>query len=351
MSDDSSSQSRTEPDVSQKEPQQRSSVFSRLRSLLGMSDASTKRQELEEALDESDPETDFSPLERAMLRNVLALRQVKVDDVMVPRADINAISIDSTLGEVLQAFHAAGHSRLPVYSETLDDPRGMIHIRDFMIYLATRAESETAKTNAENSGGPNADQALSLDGVDLSRSLTDAKLFRPVLFVPASMPAIDLLVKMQATRTHMALVIDEYGGTEGLVSIEDLVEVIVGDIEDEHDESAGPGIRPESEGVFLADGRVTLEEVAEAFGSDVAGESGQDVDTLSGLILVLAGRVPVRGEIIRGAEGVEFEIVEADPRRVKRIRLRRRKPEAERSRRRQRTDTKDESDPSEGHPT
>lgn len=344
MSDDSSS-TRSDNDAGGK-----ASVFSRLRSLLRIGDVSTPRQELEETLDKSDPEADITPLERAMLRNVLALRQVTVGDVMVPRADIAAINIDGTLADVLKAFHTAGHSRLPVYDETLDDPRGMIHIRDFMIYLATRAESETAKTNA---GQPvtQDETSLSLDGVDLSRALADAKLFRPVLFVPASMPAIDLLVKMQASRTHMALVIDEYGGTEGLVSIEDLVEVIVGDIEDEHDESAGPGIRLESEGVYLADGRVTLDEVEAAFGSDVAGEAGQDVDTLSGLILVLAGRVPVRGEIIRGAEGIEFEIVEADPRRVKRIRLRRRKPEPERSRRRPRSANAEDGDQSEAHPS
>ncbi|MGL4811822.1 MAG: hemolysin family protein [Beijerinckiaceae bacterium] len=339
MSDDSSL--RNDP-----EAPPRGAMLAKLRTWLRLGDASTQRQELEEALDKSASEADISPLERAMLRNVLALRQVKVGDVMVPRADIIAINIDVTFADALKAFRSAGHSRLPVYSETLDDPRGMIHIRDFMNFIAAAAVSDS---EADEAG----EASVSLARADLALPLADAKLFRPVLFVPASMPAIDLLVKMQASRTHMALVIDEYGGTEGLVSIEDLVEVIVGDIEDEHDETEGPGIRPEREGVFIADGRVTLDEVQEAFGADVAGEAGQDVDTLSGLILVLAGRVPVRGEIIRGPEDIEFEIVEADPRRVKRIRLRRRKPEPERSRRRLKPDTRgpDDNDAPEGHPT
>ncbi|MET0606403.1 MAG: hemolysin family protein [Beijerinckiaceae bacterium] len=300
-------------------------VLERLRNLMRIGRFAA-RNDLGEALAEAaDPTEGLSPLERAMLRNVLTLRQVKVGDVMIPRADIIAVETGVTLAELLGVFRNAGHSRLPVYDETLDDPRGMIHIRDFMQYIAARAGIGDDAPAAASSG---------LAAVDLSASLASVKLLRPVLFVPASMPAVDLLVKMQTTRTHMGLVIDEYGGTEGLVSIEDLVEVIVGDIEDEHDEAEGPHIKSERDGVFLADGRVTLEEASEALGVDLSDGEAADVDTLAGLIVTLAGRVPVRGEIITGPDDIEFEIVDADPRRVKRVRLTRRAPVEERKRRR-----------------
>ncbi len=312
----------------QRPPGSAANVLERVRNLLRIGRFAA-RNDLGEALAEAaDPTEGLSPLERAMLRNVLTLRQVKVGDVMIPRADIVAVEANVTLADLLGVFRTAGHSRLPVYEETLDDPRGMIHIRDFLDHIAARAEQRA-------DGEPDRVGPGALRLVDLSALLSSAKMLRPVLFVPAAMPVVDLLVKMQTSRTHMALVIDEYGGTEGLVSIEDLVEVIVGDIEDEHDETGGPMIRPEREGVFIADGRVMLDEASQALAVDLSGgEAAEEVDTLAGLIVTLAGRVPVRGEIIPGPADIEFEIVDADPRRVKRVRLTRRPPQEERPRRR-----------------
>ena len=290
---------------------------------LGLKPRESIRHDLEDALEESSVEdTDFSPQERAMLKNVLSFHRIRVEDVMVPRADIVAVASDTNLGELLSLFRTAGHSRLPVYGETLDDPKGMVHIRDFLDFLAMRADSRASRRKRED-GAP----ALppSLGRVDLSMSLADAKILRPVLFVPRSMPAVDLLVRMQATRTHMALVIDEYGGTDGLVSIEDLVEMVVGDIEDEHDDAAARTIIRASDDTFLADARASLDEVTEALGVDLNDEdSAEDIDTLGGFIVTLAGRVPSRGELIAGPEGLEFEVLDADPRRVKRLRIHRR---------------------------
>ena len=293
------------------------SFIDRLLSRIGIRHAQSVRDDLEEALSESGAE--FAPLERAMLRNVLGLRTHRVDDVMVPRADIVAVPIETTLGDLLRIFRTAGHSRLPVYAETLDDPRGMVHIRDFLDYMAMRAEA--ARPSARRRASLPAD-APDLGKVDLSIPLSAAKILRPVLFVPPSMPAMDLLVKMQASRTHMALVIDEYGGTDGLVSIEDLVEIIVGDIEDEHDLEDAPMIVRAPDGSFLADARTSLEEASASLGADlVHGEVAEEVDTLGGLIAALVGRVPVRGEVIAHPSGVEFEVLDADPRRIKRLRI------------------------------
>ena len=305
------------------------SLFDRLRSLFGRGGASI-REDLEEALAEASPEDDVSPQERALLKNVLALHEVKVGDVMVPRADIIAVALQSTLADVLAVFREAGHSRLPVHGDTLDDPRGMVHIRDFIGYLSAALSPTSAsygflagvagdkegQEDKEPPAGPTTGQT-GLDG-----PLSSANLLRPVLFVPASMPALDLLVKMQATRTHMALVIDEYGGTEGLASIEDLVEIIVGDIEDEHDEDESPRIEAFPGGGFIADGRADLGDVSEVIHADLRAidEVGEEVDTLGGLITALFGHVPARGEVIV-KEGFCFEVVEADPRRVKRVKI------------------------------
>jgi CBS domain containing-hemolysin-like protein len=241
---------------------------------------------------------------------------MRVADGMIPRADIIAVSQDATLRDVLAVFRSAGHSRLPVYAETLDDPRGMVHIRDFVDYLAQCAEK------SRNAPGTDAD--LSVASIDFGAELGAADILRPVLFVPRSMPALDLLVRMQATRTHMALVIDEYGGTDGLVSIEDIVEMIVGDIEDEHDTSDEPRIVGIGNGAYLIDAKTDLDEVKESLGVDFRLEdTPQEVTTLGGLVAWLAGRVPMRGEIVASpVEGYEFEIVEADPRRVAKIRVR-----------------------------
>jgi CBS domain containing-hemolysin-like protein len=294
--------------------------YDRLLARIGLKSKDTIRHDLEEALAEVGEEN-FSPQERAMLKNVLGFHRFRVDDAMVPRVDIVAVSADATLGELLALFRTAGHSRLPVFGETLDDPRGMVHIRDFLDYIAARAEAQPRRVPDEAAVLP-----PSLGDVDLSVPLSTAGIVRSVLFVPPSMPAIDLLVRMQATRTHMALVIDEYGGTDGLVSIEDLVEMVVGDIEDEHDEAAGRAVAREGD-TLVAEARASLEEVSEAAGVDLAlaiGDMAEEVDTVGGLVVTLAGRVPSRGELIAGPEGLEFEVLDADPRRVKRVRIHRR---------------------------
>lgn len=328
------------------EPPPREAWYDRLLNVFQMRPRDSLRTDIEEALAEPDTGEDaFSPLERAMLKNVLGLHKVRVDDVMLPRADIVAVASDTSLGDLLKLFRTAGHSRLPVYGETLDDPRGMVHIRDFVEYLATQAEAAPRRaapqpvvaTGAEAKPTPRprrtasargALRSLDLGKVDLTATLASTRIQRPVLFVPPSMPAIDLLVRMQATRTHMALVIDEYGGTDGLISIEDLIEMVVGDIEDEHDVAEGQLVnRMEGETeAYIADARAGLAEVSAATGLDLAaafGELAEEIDTIGGLIVTLAGRVPARGERIPGPDDIEFEVLDADPRRVKRIKLQR----------------------------
>jgi CBS domain containing-hemolysin-like protein len=303
-------------------------LFDRLRILFGMNGASV-REDIEDALEDSSTQDAFSPQERLLLKNVLSLHELRISDVMVPRADVIAISIEATLSEVLSVFRTAGHSRLPVYAETLDDPRGMIHIRDFVDYLAREAEGGRARRPAADVRANQSElvKMAGMGGLDLTVSLAKANILRPVLFVPPSMPALDLLVKMQASRTHMALVIDEYGGTDGLVSIEDIVETIVGDIEDEHDLDESPKIETVGEGLYVIDARANLQDVAEAVGGDVGEDVDLDeVDTIGGLVTTVAGRVPVRGELIRLDAATEVEVLDADPRRVKRLRLRRKSP-------------------------
>jgi CBS domain containing-hemolysin-like protein len=296
------------------------SVLERLRGLLGLGGASI-RDDIEEALDDASLADDFSPQERVMLKNVLGLHEIRVSDVMVPRADIISVAIDISLSEVLATFRTAGHSRLPVHGETLDDPRGMVHIRDFVDFVAASAEKDLARRKASATALEPAGRYVP---IDLSVTLEVAGILRPVLYAPPSMPAIDLLVKMQATRTHIALVIDEYGGTDGLVSIEDIVEMIVGDIEDEHDLDENPKIECVAPGVYIADARLGLEDASEMTGLDLTalGES-EEVDTLGGLATAFAGRVPIRGEVVASPEGdFEFDVLDADPRRLKRLKLR-----------------------------
>jgi CBS domain containing-hemolysin-like protein len=336
------------PSSTEGESQNREPWYDRLLQALHLKPRDSLREGLEEALAEPDAgESGLTPLERIMLKNVLGLHKVRVDDVMIPRADIVAVSNDTSLGDLLKLFRTAGHSRLPVYGETLDDPRGMVHIRDLVDHIAAKAEP-ARRTAAPSAAKPAATivdgesevgsaprvrrpthripRGLDLGKVDLTPTLAAARIQRPVLFVPPSMPAIDLLVRMQATRTHMALVIDEYGGTDGLISIEDLIEVVVGDIEDEHDVAEDKHVqRVDGEGeVFVADARTPLAEVSEATGVDLVaavGEMAEEIDTLGGMIVTLAGRVPSRGELIAGPGDLEFEVLDADPRRLKRLRF------------------------------
>jgi CBS domain containing-hemolysin-like protein len=303
--------------------------FARFKSLLRGGSGSL-RSDLTEVLADNEPgKTEFSPSERTMLQNILGLKERRIGDVMVPRADIVSVQQDIQLGELLKVFAGAGHSRLVVYNDTLDDPTGMVHIRDIVAYLTERAEITNGHTHpvgAVNQASPSA--------VNLEEPLSSAKIVRHLLYVPASMPATDLLVKMQTTRTHLALVIDEYGGTDGLVSMEDIVEQIVGDIGDEHDEET-PTINLQADGSFVADARTSLDQAKIAIGSDFfSGEDlEQEVDTLGGLVFEIAGRVPVRGEILKGPADFELEVLDADPRRVKRVRIyKRAKPEARRRR-------------------
>jgi CBS domain containing-hemolysin-like protein len=289
-----------------------------LRAMFGWKPGSI-RDDLEIVLEAASGETGFSPEERAMLANILDLRERRLDDVMVPRADIVAVQQDITLGELVKVFEGAGHSRLVVYNDTLDEPVGMVHIRDLIAFMAHCAAVDGQPNGKRTKPVP---AGLDLKAINLSLSLASTNIIRKILFVPPSMPAIDLLAKMQATRIHLALVIDEYGGTDGLVSIEDIVEQIVGDIEDEHDRAESPDVVPQSDGSFLADARAGLEDVTATVGPDFdVGEVADEVDTLGGYLVVQVGRVPVRGELMPGPRGFEIEVLDADPRRVKKVRI------------------------------
>jgi CBS domain containing-hemolysin-like protein len=295
------------------------SVFSRwFRALFGWR-AGTVRADLKVVLEEStQTETGFSPEEVTMLKNILGLRERRISDVMVPRADIIAVQQEIPIGELVKVFEGAGHSRLVVFNDTLDDPVGMVHIRDLIAFMTARATigSETKTKRRKSASG------LDLKAIDLSMPLSVAKIVRTILFVPPSMPAIDLLAKMQATRIHLALVVDEYGGTDGIVSIEDIVEQIVGEIEDEHDDDEAPSVVQQTDGSFIADARASLEDVIAIVGNGFnVGEAAKDVDTLGGYLVTQVGRVPVRGELVPGPGTFEFEVLDADPRRVKKVKI------------------------------
>jgi CBS domain containing-hemolysin-like protein len=293
-----------------------------MRILFGWKAAAT-RADLEHVLTAEQPQSGFSPEEAAMLKNILGLRECRIESVMVPRADIVAVQQDIALGELVRVFEVAAHSRLVVYNDTLDDPAGMVHIRDLIAFMAARASIGSAVA-VEPDQPPQAN--LNFGNVDLAMPLAAAKIVREILYAPPSMPVLDLLAKMQATRIHLALVIDEYGGTDGLVSMEDLVEMIVGDIADEHDEREMPAVMRQGDGSFLANGRASLDDVRAAIGEEFdVGDAAQEVDTLGGYLVIRAGHVPVRGELVPGPESFEAEVLDADPRRVKRARIYRRK--------------------------
>lgn len=302
---------------------QSAGFFTRImRVLFGLKAAAT-RADLELVLASGPGEAGFSPEEAVMLKNILGLRECRIESVMVQRADIVAVQQDVTLGELVTVFERAGHSRLVVYNDTLDDPTGMVHIRDLISFIAARATADPAIAAARE--GALTAAALSLPSIDRSTPLAAAKLVREILYAPPSMPALDLLAKMQATRIHLALVIDEYGGTDGLVSMEDLVELIVGDIADEHDERELPAVTRQSDGSFLANGRASLDDVRAVIGEEFdVGDAAKEVDTLGGYLVLKAGHVPVRGELVPGPNAFEAEVLDADPRRVKRAKIYRR---------------------------
>jgi CBS domain containing-hemolysin-like protein len=294
-----------------------------MRILFGWKAAAT-RADLEHVLTAEQPQSGFSPEEAAMLKNILGLRECRIESVMVPRADIVAVQQDIAIGELVRVFEVAAHSRLVVYNDTLDDPTGMIHIRDLIAFMAARASSKRPAIAPTGETPPQA--GLDFGNVDLAMPLSAAKIVREILYAPPSMPVLDLLAKMQATRIHLALIIDEYGGTDGLVSMEDLVELIVGDIADEHDERELPAVTRQSDGSFLANGRASLDDVRAVIGDEFdVGDAAREVDTLGGYLVIRAGHVPVRGELVPGPETFEAEVLDADPRRVKRARIYRRK--------------------------
>ena len=302
--------------------------FTRLfRTLFGWK-AGSIRADLKDVLDVMTPgESGFSPEESRMLKNILGLHERRVGDVMIPRADIIDVQQDIKLGDLMRTFENAAHSRLVVYNDTLDDPVGMVHIRDLIAFMTVRSAVDPAKNEKRKKPLP---AGLDLKAIDLGMPLSAARIVRELLFVPPSMRVIDLLARMQATRIHLALVVDEYGGTDGLCSMEDIVEQIVGEIADEHDEDEVPAVVRQPDGSYIGDARAPLEDVVAIVGSDFdVGDAAEEVDTLGGYLVTRAGRLPVRGEIVPGPGLFEFEVLDADPRRVKRIRIARLKERRE----------------------
>ena len=308
----------------------RETFWHKLRARLSRSPDKGLRASLEGAIDihaAQNPNESFGKEAKSMMLNIIEFSGLRVDDVMVPRVDIVAIDDAATLRELMRRFMEAGHSRLPVYRETLDGITGMVHVKDFMGWLSAKG-TKRKKAKSERA----ASTGLSIPAAELSASVRQSGLHREVLFVPPSMPASDLLVKMQASHIHLAIVIDEYGGTDGLVSIEDLVEEIVGDISDEHDTDDDNLIKPAGEGVYVALGRVDIARLEALLGVDLLpDEDDEETETLAGLVFKMAGRVPTRGELIRHDSGLEFEILESDPRRVKRLRITVQKPGSEKA--------------------
>jgi CBS domain containing-hemolysin-like protein len=234
----------------------------------------------------------------AMVDQAEAFQSMRVFDVMTPRADIMALELATPLDDVVRQFAESEHSRMPVYRETLDEPVGVAHIKDVFKMLSQAPDAK------------------------LRQDAVLRRLKRQVLFVPGSMRAANLLLKMQASRIHMALVIDEFGGTDGLVTMEDLIEAVVGEIDDEYDEVA-PTVVGRAGGTFEADARAPLEDLEELVGKTLSPpDYEEEIDTVGGLVSALAGRVPQRGEVIGHPAGLEFEVIDADPRRVKRVRVR-----------------------------
>ena len=262
--------------------------------------AETVRDVIEELIEERNEESPpdggpvIDPNERLLLGNVLNLRAVTAADIMVPRPDIVAVEVETKMSEVLALLMKERHSRLPVYRKTLDDVVGMVHIKDVAVMVAAP---------------------------DIVQPPL-AKIVRPMLFVSPAIRVLDLLLEMRVKRTHMALVVDEYGGITGLLTIEDVVEQIVGKIEDEHDSEEATTLREAADGAISADARVTLEEFEKRFGQVFSDEEREATDTLGGLVISLAGHVPARGEPVKHPNGIEFEVLDGDPRRVRQLRLR-----------------------------
>jgi len=303
MSDDPPSSSRPLPanvPTPAEEPRASGGFLSWLKSLRGGRNGDSSLRDSVEALIEEREERaePIDPEEHTLIANVLKLGTVTVYDAMVPRADIVAVEVGTPIKDAVAAMTKNGHSRLPVYRSTLDDVIGMIHIRDVLGAM-------------ERANGGKKRPSL-------------RRLMRRVLFVAPSMRVLDLLLQMRKSRNHMAMVVDEYGGIDGLVTIEDLVEEIVGEIEEEHEAATAPRIQERPDGTMIVDARLPIEELEEKLGMTLAGTDEEgDIDTLGGLVSAMTGRVPVRGElVVHEASGLEFEVTDADPRRVKRLKIR-----------------------------
>jgi CBS domain containing-hemolysin-like protein len=299
--------------------------LSTLRARLGLPGAPTLRATLEAELKGAGDGHAFSAEEREMLLRILRFGALRVDDVMVPRADIIAVDENEPIRELLRTFDVAGVSRVPLFRESLDDPRGMVHVKDLLRWLYGDASGRAPDGNGLGPAAVDAaghETALDLARTDLAKPIATTKLRRPMIYVPPSMPAANLLIRMQSTHIHMALVVDEYGGTDGLVTIEDLVEQIVGEIEDEHDEAEAANIMQDPKLGLVTAARTPVRELEQHLGIALLKEDEEaDIDTLGGLVFALVGRVPARGELIRHPAGVEFEVLDADPRRVKKLRV------------------------------
>ena len=251
------------------------------------------REELEELIEEHQEEEPIDPHERTLLSNILKLHALTASDIMVPRVDIIALEIDTPFTEAVRQVVEHGHSRLPLFRGTLDDVIGIIHIKDLLPYAAD------------------------------NKSVPLGKIARKVLFVAPSMALLDLLLQMRLSRVHMALVVDEFGGIDGLLTIEDVIEEIVGEIEDEHDDADRPKLIERPDGSLIADARIKIEALQERVPTPLLPpEQEEGIESLGGLVSALAGRVPGRGEVVKHPTGLEFEVLDADPRRVKRLRVR-----------------------------
>ena len=294
------------------------SLINKLRRAMGAKNADLE-ETLDTAIETHAEETGTKALARdarSMMRNVIGFSDKRVKDLMVPRVNIVAVSENATMRELLEQFIEANHSRLPIYRDSLDDIAGMLHVKDFLRWVTGKGKKRKGRGTAET--------GLELPAKDLSSTVSQhPSLKREVLFVPPSMPAPDLLLKMKASHIHLAIVVDEYGGTDGIVSLEDLVEQIIGDISDEHDiDDADDMLQRIDDKTYLANAQIEIQRLEELLETELLPEDKEDqADTLAGLVFEMAGRVPTRGEIIRHPSGLEFEIIESDPRRIKRVRI------------------------------
>src|SRR5882757_2736350 len=280
----------------------RAGFLNRLRTMIGRSvpeptlreSIAELMQEAEDAPETASPASELDRHERALIQNILRLRETTADDVMIPRADIVAMRSDLTLEQAIEQIRGDGHSRLPVYREQLDDIIGMVHVKDVFAYV----------------GRPD---AFSLEAI-----------IRKPLMVAPRIRVLDLMLQMRQARVHMALVVDEYGGIDGLVTIEDLVETITGDIADEHDDPEAPMVTERPDGAIDLNARLPVAAFEERMGPVLSEDEREaDIDTVGGLVFTLAGRVPAKGEVISHPSGIEFRVLDADPRQIRRLRVRR----------------------------